>query len=370
MCRAVVAALVLAMVGVCTSAEAAAAGPSGLAGRWTIDRAASEFPREIGFSAAWMTSGGESEAEVRGASRGGARPGGASTGATSRALTIERESAEDGRRVEVLTGEVRNPPETLTIAETVDAVTITGNGLARTFHPGAGQDVIDLGDVTVLASARWERAALVVVYAVEEGRQLRYTYSRTDVPSRLEVDVEFVQQGGGDSVVRVYRPAGPATEAKVPDPARSAQAAAPPQLVPPGSELKGLTTLGVVVEGVGQQSTACGLTEKGLEDAVTPILSGAGLTVVRRTDEETYVYVNVMTATMSNGVCVTRYDVSLLTNTEATLPYQQRPALVQVALLHKGGLAGSSASEHAGAVLKFVTQFTTEIAAEIRRQNK
>jgi hypothetical protein len=128
--------------------------------------------------------------------------------------------------------------------------------------------------------------------------------------------------------------------------ARARQAAPPSQLVAPGSELKGLATLGVVVEGAGQTSAACGLTQNGLADAVTKVLGDAGLRVVRRADEPTYVYVNVMTATMPNGVCVTRYDVSLLTTATATLPYQQQPALVQVALLHKGGLAGSSAAEH------------------------
>jgi len=374
--RSVLAGLVVAIVVGGSAAAGAAPGPSGLAGHWTLDRAASEFPPEIGFTAAWMTPGGESQP---GAASEGGRRGGASGGATSRAFPVPHESADDGRRVAILTGEVRHPPASLTITETADAVTITGGGRARTFHPGGRQDVIDLGDVTVLATARWDGRALVVVYDVEQGHQLRCTYSRTDIPSRLRVEVQFVQQGGGDSVVRVYAPAAaraaapesqPPSEAQVPGPAPSQQAAPSPPLVAPGSELKGLTTLGVVVEGVGQQSTACGLTQNGLEAAAAKALSGAGLTVVRRADEATYVYVNIMTATMSNGVCVTRYDVSLLTNTTATLPYQQQPALVQVALLHKGGLAGSSTSEHAGAVLKYVTQFATEIATEIQRQNR
>jgi hypothetical protein len=152
-------------------------------------------------------------------------------------------------------------------------------------------------------------------------------------------------------------------------PARAQDAPLAPRLVPPGSELKGLATLGVVVEGISGTSSECGLAQNALADAATKALSGAGLKVVNETDEPTYLYVNVMTAKMPNGICVTRYDVSLRTNTAATLPYQQQPALVEVSLLHKGGLAASGAAEHGSAVVKYVTQFATDIAAEIKRQN-
>ena len=81
-------------------------------------------------------------------------------------------------RMRQLTAEVRTPSTRLTITETSTAVTITNDrGQARTFHPGAREDVLQLDEVPVAAIAKWEAGRLVVLYKVEEGRELRYTYS-------------------------------------------------------------------------------------------------------------------------------------------------------------------------------------------------
>ena len=46
------------------------------------------------------------------------------------------------------------------------------------------------------ATARWDGTSLVVVYDVETGRQLRYTYTRSADPARLQVNSRFLERGG------------------------------------------------------------------------------------------------------------------------------------------------------------------------------
>ena len=138
----------------------------------------------------------------------------------------------------------------------------------------------------------------------------------------------------------------------------------------PGAELKGLTKLGIVVEDLSPQAAACGLKQDTLETAVSKRLSDAGFRVLRNSDADTYVYVNVITATLSTGLCVSRYDAFLYTHTTAKLSYQETPVLVQVSLLHKGGLAGGAPAAHADGVLRGVQEFVDQFAARIRDANK
>jgi hypothetical protein len=138
----------------------------------------------------------------------------------------------------------------------------------------------------------------------------------------------------------------------------------------PDAELKGLTKLGIVVEDLSPQAAACGLNQGALETAVSKRLSDAGFTVRRNSDEDTYVYVNVITTSLSTGLCVSRYDVFLYTHTTAKLAYQTTPVLVQVSLLHKGGLAGGAAAAHAEAVLRGVQEYVDQFSIRIRDANK
>ncbi len=128
--------------------------------------------------------------------------------------------------------------------------------------------------------------------------------------------------------------------------------------------------LGVVVEGLGQQATACGLRQDTIESAVVKQLSDAGLKVVLNTDEDTYVYVNVMTATMANGLCISRYDTYLYSHTTASLQYHDTPVLVDVSLMHKGSLAATASAAHADAVMKGVQEYVGQFATRIRDANK
>ena len=80
--------------------------------------------------------------------------------------------------------------------------------------------------------------------------------------------------------------------------------------------------------------------------------------------------VNIITSSLPSGLCVSRYDASLETHTTARLSYQETPLLVQVSLLHKGGIAGGAPASHAESVLRGVKQYVDQFATRIRDANK
>src|SRR5262249_56725753 len=71
----------------------------------------------------------------------------------------------------------------------------------------------------------------------------------------------------------------------------------------PGAELRGLKSLGILVEDLGAQAVACGLNHDAIEAALSKRLTDGGFTVRRNSDEDTYAYVNVMTTTAANRTC-------------------------------------------------------------------
>ena len=353
---------------------------STLDGRWTLDRGQSQFPKEIGFTADWLSdaiAAGDTASSP--AAGGGARSGG--RGRVSNRQP-PRESLDDAERVAFLTNEVRMPPVQLTIADTPTAVTITAdNGQPRTFHPNGRIEVIDLSSrVTAGLTTARDAGRLVVTYDVEQGRQLRYSYSRIAAPEQLIVDIEFVEPKGGEKVRLVYDRPG-ANDAASPTAAPAASSAssatplgggAPAAAINqrPDAALMGLRQLGVVIEDLSAQAAGCGLKQDALQAMVTKRLTDAGLKVLRYSDEEAYIYVNVVTTSASNGLCVSRYDVGVYANTPARLSYGKDPVLLQAQLLHKGGLAGSGAAAHGDSVMKGVQEYVDEFASRIRNANR
>ena len=176
-----------------------------------------------------------------------------------------------------------------------------------------------------------------------------------------------MERSGGDRVRRVYETASapPSTAETSPDrlPAQTFNQQ-------PDAELKGLTKLGIVVEGLSPQAAACGLNQAALETAVSTRLSNAGFKVLPNSDEDTYIYVNVITSSLSNGLCVSRYDAFLYTHTTAKLSYHETPVLVQVSLLHKGGIAGGAPAAHAEGVLRGVNEYVDQFSTRIHDANK
>jgi hypothetical protein len=251
-------------------------------------------------------------------------------------------------------------------------------GSVRSFHPNGRAETLQVGGASVLTVARRDEGKLVVLYSVADLRQLRYTYSRVEGSATLAIDVEFIERGRvGDSVKRFYKqPAasdGKAiTTAGAPTAPGGAPAAgsAPPAAVPrAGSEFTGLARIGVVVEEMSSQAAGCGLTRQALEAAATKSFTDVGLKASTNSDEDTYVHVTVMTSTLPTGMCITRYDWSIYSTTEATLSYQKKPLLAQVLLAHKGGLTGSPPATHPADVVRGITDGLAQIAGIIRDAN-
>jgi hypothetical protein len=382
----------------------AAALPGDLDGMWKLNRELSQFPREVGFG---MDVVGGGKTTMTDPGRGG---GGQSV--SPGLVTNRPASREEAQNSRQLVDEVRNPPASLTIAQKGGAIVVTDErGRERTYYPDGREAFTPLDAAPVSTVTRWEGGRLVIRYKVEPGREVRYTVSRRTSPAQLVVQAELLERGGRDVVVRVYEPAradeplpepaaaapsapqappvvplpsqrppvappAPAQQAPVPDAARQTVPAVPSSAAPanldqtPGAELKGLSALGIVVEDLGAEAASCGLRQEALEAAAAKSLSAAGLKVLRNIDEDTYLYIRVVTAATTTGTCFSRYDAFVYSYTAATMSYGSRPALVQVSLLNRGGMTASGAKGHGEAVTRALTQYVDQFAAQIRDANK
>jgi hypothetical protein len=358
---------------------ARAQNASPLAGVWTLNRASSEFPPEIGFKPSWMTTpttgdGQSTGSTSNGRGRRGSAGSGGSTGAAA-PFSARPESYEDARRLQLLVGEVRNPPARLMFVDTPAAVTITNElGQSQTIHPNGQPESIEIEGAAVTTTSRRDGDQLIVVYRVDQAREIRYTYSTTASPARLVVDVQLLEHGTGDKAKRIYE-SGAATEAitsAAPDShAASSSPPAPEKFDQrPGAELKGLTSLGVLVEDLSAQAVACGLSQDAIERALSARLTSGGLAVRRNSDDDTYVYVNIMTSSLPTGLCVSRYDAFLYTHATARLSYRDQPVLVQVSLMHRGGIGTSAPPAHGASVLHGLEGYIDLFVTQIHDANK
>jgi hypothetical protein len=372
--------------------SAGIAQDSPYAGVWTLNRSLSELPREIGFNINWLPTSGDT-GQPSGSNGGGGRGRRGSTSGGSRGSAgpnaMPRESSEDARRVQFVTGEARNPPVRLMIVDTPAGVTITNElGQSRTLHATGRPESVEIQGVSFIATTKRDADQLVTTYDIEQGRTVRYTYSRSSNPPQLIVEVQFLEKGAGDKARRVYEPGATDTVSNAPTqpgaPAAPSQAdipASPPGGAPaqtsekfderPGAELRGLTSLGVLVEDLGSQAVSCGLNHDALESALAKRLTDGGLTVKKNSDEDTYVYVNVQTSSLPSGTCVSRYDAFLYTHGTARLSYHDQPVLVQISLIHRGSIGSSSSpGTHAAAVTRGLENYIDLFITQIRNANK
>ncbi|MEQ1870768.1 MAG: hypothetical protein ABL961_12160 [Vicinamibacterales bacterium] len=360
----------------------AAQAASDLSGTWTLDRDASQFPREIGFDADFLRiPSGDSSRSGGGRGRRGGDDGSAGGGGGLQpARRPQGESFDDAQRRQRLTDEVRTPPARLTISETPDVVTFSDDsGNVRSVHPNGPAETLSIGGTPVLTVAHREGRKLIVLYSVVDQRQIRYTYAHPEGNALLEVDVEFLERNRPmNTVRRVYKTFVPSATTAVaaipggsaPGPAQAA-ATAPRTAVPrAGSEFTGLKRVGIVVEELSTQAIACGLKRETLEAAAAKPFTDAGLKTSINSDEDTYVHVTVMTSSLPTGMCITRYDWSLYSMADATLSHQRTSLLAQVLLAHKGGLTGSMPAVHGADVIRGVTDGLMQVAGIIRDANK
>jgi len=375
----------LVVLSIFTVLAASQPAPPDISGVWVLNPALTERPAEVGFNPDWARGGpGGPGGDER--SGGGRRGGSGGMGVPQ----TSRESVDDSTRVQQLTGEARTPPTRVTIVQKADSVAIADDqGHSRTFHPNGRLDDLTLGTVPLPTTARWDAGGLVVVYDVSKGRQLRYTFTPLTNPARLSVEIKFLERGHEGDVVRLTyerpdaharavlsgtatAPAPPPAAAGAPPPTEAGAdvPSARPRVLPPGSELRGLTTIGTVVEDLSAQGAACGLDQAKMKSSVARLLADAGFKTERFGNEETYVLVSVVTSRLPDGMCISRYDTSLVSQADATFPYLKGLVAVQVALLHEGGMAGGSPAAHATAVMEALTKSVNSFVTQIRAANK
>jgi len=363
--------------------HAQAASPLG--GVWALNRALSTVPREIGFNLAPPPAGDSGPTSGSGGGGHGRRGSGGGAGRTGGPIPVVRESYLDGQRLRLTTTEARNPPSRLVIVDNPGAVTMTTElGESRTFHPNGREESLEIQATPINVTASRDGDRLIVRYHVEATREVQYTFSHSANPPQLIVDLELVEKGtAGDKARLVYEP-GLDIGTRTPTPA-AANPASPgtPPAAPgttaaqphesfderPGAEFRGLKSLGILVEDLSAQAIACGLNHDVLETALSKRLTDGGFSVRRNSDDDTYLYVNVMT-TSANGTCTSRYDAFLYTHATANLSYRDRPALVQVSLIHRGGMASSAAVTHAAMIGRGLECYVDTFMAQIRDANR
>ena len=199
-------AVLIAATCVCAAAQQPSNAP--LNGVWTLNRALSESPKEIGFNFEVPLSPTDAPPAAAGG-RGGRRGGGGSGGGnrTGGPVAGLRESYEDGQRKQLITSEARNPPVRLMFVDNGAAVTITNElGQSRTMHPNGRSESIDIQGVVFQVTSQRDADRLVAIYQIEQDRQVRYTYAPSaETPRRLSVQVEFIERGtAGDLAVNPW----------------------------------------------------------------------------------------------------------------------------------------------------------------------
>ena len=196
-------------LGSCIAYSAVHAGsPVTLDGRWRLNTAQSDFPKEIGFGIdVGHDTDSSSSGRSGGTGRGGGRHGGSGAGGTFGGPS-STESEEDVNKVKELIAGARNPPTLLTISQTGTRVTVT-DGLDRslTIHPNGNAETVRLDGGPVRTTSTWTDHQLTILYLVEEHRRFRYVYSRLPsgqlmVETQLQRNPHTVDQ----SIKRTYDP--------------------------------------------------------------------------------------------------------------------------------------------------------------------
>lgn len=354
----------------------AAADTVSFEGTWTLNRALSHIPKEVGFTLVPLPAGAAGGQGASGRGRGNSQ--GDRDGAFA-----ARESYDDSQRRQVLTNEVREPSPQLMMTERPGMLTIADDqGRARALSLTALRQSIEVLSVPVVVTTSNIQDRYLVVYEVSADRKVRYIYSRSDNPPQLMVDIDFIERNRvGDKAHLVYdrrtaappvsgAPTGSAAAGSA-GPAAPAAAGRPAEAFDqrPGAELRGLKSLGVVVEALSATARACGLDERAIEAAVSKRLTDGGLTVRRNSDNDTYLYVNIKTERLPDGSCLSRYDSTIYSHTTAKMSYGDTAALVQVELMHRGGLSATS-GQHAPAMIRQLEGDIDFFATEIRTANR
>jgi hypothetical protein len=101
---------------------------------------------------------------------------------------------------------VREPSARLTIVDTPSVVTITNDrDQSRVLHPTGRATSIEVETIPITVTTTRDGDRLIVLYHVEQNRDVRWTYAPSTNPSRLSAEAQLIERGkNGDRVTRVY----------------------------------------------------------------------------------------------------------------------------------------------------------------------
>ena len=175
-------------------------GAVDLSGKWTLDTVLSDSPEQTAAAIRidLGQGGGENpfaESDSGAADhRNGGRRGGESrpSGAQHHQL-----NADEQKRIDELTESLRYPPTTLTIAQTMTAITLTDEQQrVRMLTPTGKREKQAIGSVSVDVTTRWEGPQLVWEQDLGGGRLVRYTYLIVPTTKQLLVRVAIDRTPG------------------------------------------------------------------------------------------------------------------------------------------------------------------------------
>jgi hypothetical protein len=181
-------------------AAVASQAPVDLSGKWTLDTYLSDNPEQIAAALRIDTGQGGGEALFGEAGAAGAfgRSGGGRRGSGRGGDVQSRQpSADEQKRIDELTQQLRYPPTALTIAQSPAGVTLTDDqNRAQTLAPTGRREKQTVGSATLDVTTRWEGPQLVSEQDLGGGRLLRSTYSIVPTTRQLLVRIAIDRTPG------------------------------------------------------------------------------------------------------------------------------------------------------------------------------
>lgn len=201
---------ILVVAGIACAAPARAqdkpAGRPDFSGAWTLDSYLSDNPEQVARAIRLDTGqyleqelvGGEIErGRPGGIGRAGGNQGGRGGPARGQGATADQVSPDDRKKLTELTDAVQFASPTLTISQTVSAITITSTrGGTQTVRTDGKAETQQLDAGAVDRVANWEGPTVVVAYEVGHAGTLTCTYRLVPTTKQLLIRVNFERRRG------------------------------------------------------------------------------------------------------------------------------------------------------------------------------
>jgi len=134
--------------------------------------------------------------------------------------------------------------------------------------------------------------------------------------------------------------------------------------------LRGLWRIELVIENLGQDSKACGITEDSVRAAFTYPASFSSLQIAKD-PESPYAYINVNTIRPSGTqFCFSSVEMRIVAPQQIELEFSGRQALSEVVLWRVGSILTSSANRHERQVTETIEGYAKKFISDWNLDNK